>query len=132
MSNNWWADKLGAPRPVTTPPLAPPSQVPMQQMPVASPPQQPQQNYQQNYQQPAPRMPASAVNAQRCPGCGSGNYGSPGAEAKARCYDCGYPIQQSGSGVGTGILQQGGGGAPTPAKQVQTGGFSWAIGEKLG
>lgn len=36
-----------------------------------------------------------------CPGCGSGNYVShpdaPGS--RPRCYDCGYPISQSGSGV---------------------------------
>lgn len=121
MSNNWWADKLGTPRPTSTPPLAPPSQVPMTQMPVPT------------YQPPSqPNLPQSAMNAQRCPGCGSGNYGSPAPEAKARCYDCGYPIQQSGSGVGKGVIPQGGAGSPTPAKQVQTGGFSWTIGEHIG
>jgi hypothetical protein len=46
-------------------------------------------------------------------------------EARARCYDCGYPIQQSGSGVGRGIQSgQPSGGPAAPARQVATGGFN--------
>jgi hypothetical protein len=69
------------------------------------------------------QLPASATSASRCPGCGSGNYSNDG-QHKARCYDCGYPLQQSGSGVGKGIV-----GGPTPsgpaqpARQIATGGF---------
>lgn len=45
-------------------------------------------------------------NSGTCPECGSGNYFVPAAEGMnrmkpaARCYDCGYPIVQSGSGTG--------------------------------
>jgi hypothetical protein len=37
----------------------------------------------------------------RCPSCQSSNYAAhPEApEARARCYDCGYPISQSGTGI---------------------------------
>jgi hypothetical protein len=110
MSSNWWSQRLNgqvpsAPAPL--PPMAPPQ-------PVYNPvPQQP-------VPQEAPRLPQSAMTASRCPGCGSGNYGSVTPEAKARCYDCGYPIQQSGSGVGTGITQPGGSGPAQPARQLNT------------
>jgi hypothetical protein len=122
MSSDWYARKLGNPNAAVPSPLPPTQPVP----PVAPPynPQQPQE---------PTRMPESAVSASRCPGCGSGNYGKSAMapEAKARCYDCGYPVVQSGSGVGKGVTQQGGG-APVPARQISTGGFSWTIGEKLG
>jgi hypothetical protein len=121
MSNsNWYANRLGAPRPDSTPPytLPQPQQqvIPQQQVPQA----------------PVMPQPPSTRQSSICPGCGSGNYGSAVPEAKPRCYDCGYPIQQSGSGLGKGVIPQGGAGSPTPAKQVQTGGFSWTIGEHLG
>jgi hypothetical protein len=39
----------------------------------------------------------------KCPNptCGSDNYFAPPGDpnARSRCYDCGYPINQSGSGV---------------------------------
>jgi len=104
MSSNWWANKLG-----TTPqPQQPnmPQQQPVYQQPVQ------QQSYPTS-QQTVPVTP-------RCPGCNSGNYGGT-AESRPRCYDCGYPIQQSGSGSGTGIVGQGGNGGPaTPSKQLST------------
>jgi len=115
MSTNWWADKLGTPaptsRPSPTPPYTPPPPVPYN--PVPQPNMPPQE---------ASRPPQSATTASRCPGCGSGNYGSSALapEAKARCYDCGYPIVQSGSGMGKGVSQQGGGGPATPARQIST------------
>ncbi|MFJ1700369.1 hypothetical protein ACIOHC_35860 [Streptomyces sp. NPDC088252] len=36
-----------------------------------------------------------------CPNCNSSNYGThPSApKARARCFDCGFPLSQSGSGV---------------------------------
>jgi hypothetical protein len=117
MSSNWWADKLGAqqqpaaPRSVT--PQQPTSYPPTQQQPPYLPPEV------RNHQ-----LPISATTASRCPGCGSGNY-TGGGENKPRCYDCGYPIQQSGSGIGKGIM---GGpqasGPAQPARQVATGGFN--------
>jgi len=121
MSSDWYARKLGTPNVPAAPRTLPPTQ-PL--TPAWTPPEQAQE---------PSRLPESAVNASRCPGCGSGNYGKSAMapEAKARCYDCGYPVVQSGSGVGKGVTQQGGG-APVPARQVQTGGFNWTIGEKLG
>ena len=114
MSTNWWANKLAgqtpnAPQPRQEMPL-PPSQIPM----AYTPPAQPQQG----------ARPTASASASRCPGCGSGNYGSIEG-TKARCYDCGYPIVQSGSGLGKGIT---GGpqaaGPAQPAVQVATGGWN--------
>ena len=105
MSSNWWANKLG-----TTPA---PRQDPVQQ-PVYQ--QQPQVPQQPQY------IPPVASN--NCPGCGSSNYSSAGG-GRPRCYDCGYPIQQSGSGMGKGIVS---GPQPTgpvqAAVQVETGGWN--------
>ena len=112
MSTNWWAQKLGVqPQQTSTPApayVAPqPGQYAEPQQPMYPPSQQTQ-----------PSSP-------RCPGCGSGNYGGT-TETRARCYDCGYPIEQSGSGVGRGIVGQGGqsSGPPIPSTQVPTGGFN--------
>jgi len=106
MSSNWWANKLN------TQPSAPTQRPAMPQSPM---PQQPT-NYPPTQQQ----VPLT----ERCPGCGSGNYSAAGG-GRARCYDCGYPIQQSGSGVGKGIVS---GPQPTgpvqAAVQVQTGGWN--------
>ena len=115
MSSNWWADKLGTTnRDANTPPAyQPPYQPPIQQ-PVYQPPMQ------QEQQPPQQRLPQSA-SAGRCPGCGSGNYGGT-AETRPRCYDCGCPVSQSGSGaVG---ISQGGSGPTQASKQVATGGWN--------
>jgi hypothetical protein len=113
MTSNWWADKLGTPaptsRPSPTPPYTPPPPVPYN--PVPQPNTTPQE---------APRLPQSAITASRCPGCGSGNYGSVTPESKARCYDCGYPVVQSGSGLGKGIQGAGASGPAKPARQSTT------------
>lgn len=113
--SNWWADKLGAPQqPRQAAPVQPPVQYAAPQPAQYAPSQQ-------NY----PPTQQMTPQASRCPGCGSGNYG--GASGyKPRCYDCGYPVQQSGSGLGRGIVSQGGtaAGPATPAKQVATGGFN--------
>lgn len=91
MSNaNWWANKLGQqpaqqPRPANIP--MPPSQQPMTSY---TPPQQ---------VQPPLSRAQSANQTQMCPDCGSNNYMSV-ANAAPRCYDCGYPLQQSGSRYG--------------------------------
>ena len=111
MSNNWWANKLGTPAPQQNTPT--PQYVAPQPAQYA-PPAQPQYPPSQQTQSQAPR----------CPECSSGNYASLEG-SKARCYDCGYPIRQSGSGLGTGIIGQGGSGGPaTPATQVASGGFN--------
>lgn len=90
---DWWAKKLGntAPvpqgRPADMPPM-PPSQVPLPQMPVFQTPQEPASKAQ------------SARMVDTCPDCGSGNYFSATPQTTLRCYDCGYPVQQSGSRYG--------------------------------
>lgn len=112
MSSNWWADKLANPnRTQSTPPVQPVYVQPPQ--PVYQPQPQPQ------------NLPQSATTQSRCPGCGSGNYGASPLtpEARARCYDCGYPISQSGSGA-TGINQGNVSGPTKAAKQVATGGWN--------
>ena len=117
MSNaDWFARKLSTPQPQQ--PAGPePTYVPQVQNPTPN-------VGQYSYPSATPAIP----RGDRCPGCGSGNYGSSALapEARARCYDCGYPIQQSGSGVGAGIVGQGGqaSGPAQPTVQVQTGGFN--------
>lgn len=93
---DWWAQRLAqqAPqvpqgRPANNVPM-PPSQQPMQAMP-SFPPASPQG-------QTATRA-QSAQQTASCPECGSGNYMAV-ANAAPRCYDCGYPIAQSGSRYG--------------------------------
>lgn len=114
MSNNWWANKLGQPQTTRQEMPLPPSQVPMSYAPPAQSP---------SFQQQGVRPTASA-QAGRCPGCGSGNYGSI-ENTKARCYDCGYPIVQSGSGMGKGISGGPQASGPTQAAvQVPTGGWN--------
>jgi hypothetical protein len=87
---DWWAKRLGQQpqvpqgRPDPTPQM-PPSQQPMAQMP--------------SFQQPPTTKAQSARQTATCPDCGSGNYFSI-QNAAARCYDCGYPVQQSGSRFG--------------------------------
>lgn len=108
MSSNWWATKLNAQ------PSAPTQRPVVPQAPQAPMPQQPM-NYPPTQQQ----VPLT----ERCPGCGSNNYGGATPESRKRCYDCGYPIQQSGSGVGKGVnvpLE----GPTQSAVQVQTGGWN--------
>ena len=91
MSNaDWWAKRLGQQpqvpqgRPDPTPPM-PPSQQPMAQMP--------------SFQPPATERAQSAKQVATCPDCGSSNYMSI-QNAAPRCFDCGYPLEQSGSRFG--------------------------------
>ena len=96
MSNaDWWAKRLGAQVPAPPPAAAPvytPTQVPVPQMPQAYP-TQPQSKAQ------------SARLTEMCPGCNSGNYFAATPQHAKRCYDCGYPLSQTGSGLGTGISE---------------------------
>jgi len=86
---DWWAKKLQSqtpqPRRDVSPPM-PPSQQPMTP-----------------YTPPQPQAPSlrigSASQNQSCPECGSNNYMAV-QNAAPRCYDCGYPISQSGSKYG--------------------------------
>jgi ribosomal protein S27E len=111
MSNSWYTSKLGNGTAAVppTPPVAQPQPVPYN--PIPQQPQTPQQPQ---------AMPQSAMTAARCPGCGSGNYGSGDPSIKARCYDCGYPIVQSGSGLGKGVTGPQASGPAQPARQTST------------
>lgn len=85
---NWWAQKLGG----STPPR--PADIPM------PPSQQPMTRYTPPQQQIAPQKAQSASQTDFCPTCGSSNYMSV-QNAQKRCYDCGYPLEQSGSRYGS-------------------------------
>jgi hypothetical protein len=112
MSNqNWWAQKLGnnsAPLPPATQPRVAPQPATYAQ---------PQQQY--------PPSQQVTPQAERCPGCGSGNYGGGTPESRKRCYDCGYPVVQSGSGLGKGVTSGPQASGPVQASiQVPTGGWN--------
>jgi hypothetical protein len=92
---DWWSKKLG-----TTP-----TQVgrpdPTPNMPATQQPLAPMPTFQSTQQQvPGLQIPSSSQTS-KCPDCGSGNYMSPSREIALRCYDCGYPVQQSGSRYGS-------------------------------
>jgi ribosomal protein L37AE/L43A len=92
-SADWWAKKL---QDQQTP--APPAR--RQDIPVA-----PSQTPLTRFEQPVPtRDPAERAQSSRqtesCPECYSSNYMAV-SNAAPRCYDCGYPLQQSGSKYGT-------------------------------
>ena len=114
-NSDWWAKQLrtNVPQPaprVNNNPM-PPSQQPM--TPYVPPQQQP----------PAPSKAQSVSQNQPCPECGGGNYMSPSQTVALRCYDCGYPISQSGSRYGalTGAKVEG---AAKGAIGNTTGGFN--------
>ena len=115
-SSDWWANKLGGnPSQSGTPPVAPPRPqvyVPQttQNTRVAYDPQQDQ----------LVTKAQSAREVMRCPGCNSGNYMAPNGTNLKRCYDCGYPLVQAGTGAG---MPGGSSGGPTiAAKQPSQGG----------
>lgn len=92
---DWWAKKLQQQQPAP-----PPART--QSVPVA-PSQRPMTSYEQP-QVATPTTAASKAHSSRqtesCPDCGSDKYfGFNGS--KARCYECGYPMEQSGSKYGS-------------------------------
>ena len=92
MSNaDWWSKQLGV-QPAA--PVARPADIPM------PPSQQPMTPYVlPQPQQPSIRI-GSTGQTQLCPDCNSNNYMAV-QNAAPRCYDCGYPLQQSGSKFGS-------------------------------
>lgn len=91
---DWWANRLAQQqpqvpqgRPSNIPPM-PPSQQPMAPMPTFQP------------QAPSASRAQSSQQTSTCPECGSANFMAV-ANAAPRCYDCGYPISQSGSRYGS-------------------------------
>jgi hypothetical protein len=93
MSNSdWWAKQLGA-QPQT--PQQRPADIPMP----AS--QQPMTKFEPSIPQQPITKAQSVKQTQSCPDCDSANYMSPAQNVGLRCYDCGYPLQQSGSKFGS-------------------------------
>lgn len=119
MANDWWSKKLNTPpsnAPAGLPPVQPAPQVPVHHVPQYA--QNPQVSYDPNQDQFVAKAQSSRMQ-DKCPGCYSGNYFAPTGTQMKRCYDCGYPIVQSGTGAG-----MPGGSAAGPsqaAKQVSTG-----------
>jgi len=116
MSNNWWADKLSgqpASAPRTSAPTGPVPNV--RYVPEGNVTATPVQ-YDSNQDQLVTKAQSARLE-DTCPGCYSGNYFAPTGTQMKRCYDCGYPILQAGSGAG---MPSGAGQAATPARQVST------------
>lgn len=90
---DWFAKKLAQQNPTpqvrqdVSPPM-PPSQQPLPAMPQFQQPEDP-----------AAKAPSSRMY-DTCPDCNSANYMSPNDQISKRCYDCGYPVAQSGSKYG--------------------------------
>lgn len=115
--SDWWSKKLAnGPAKQSVPPTSPPSQVPYHPYPQAP---NPQVTYDAQQDQTTVTRAQSAKRNDRCPECNSGNYMAPQGTTRMRCYDCGYPLVQSGSGGG---LPSDSSGPATPAKQVSQGG----------
>ena len=96
MSNaDWWAKQLGTQQPQPSVPITAPRQT-NNPMP---PSQQPMTQFQPPPQQPTSKAQSASQTA-TCPECGGTNYMSV-QKAAPRCYDCGYPISQSGSRYGS-------------------------------
>jgi len=119
-NSDWWSKKMGAAS--ATRQDSPPTG-PSRSVPYTPPPQQP--NVQVNYDPNLDQLVTKAQSAKKndyCPNCSSGNYFAPAGTQRMRCYDCGYPVMQGGSGAG---MPSGSGAPATPAKQVgQSGGFN--------
>ena len=124
-SSNWWEKKLSQPSVPSTPPSSPPPPMPY----VYTPGQSVPASYDPNTDQVVTKA-QSARQIDRCPGCNSGNYMAPQGTNLKRCYDCGYPLVQAGTGVGVPTD----GGPVIPAKQPAVGsGFNPnVIVERLG
>ncbi len=117
MSNaDWYAKKLGQPQRPSVPPSAPSQPTPYIHTP--GNPNVPV-SYDPNQDQIVTKAQSARQN-DRCPGCNSGNYMAPMGTNLKRCYDCGYPLVQAGTGV-TDTRS----GAAIPAKQpAQGNGFN--------
>lgn len=121
--SSFWLNRLGNNRPPapappltahtrpwwdTTPPPAPPPAPGHQAPHPMTPPAQPQEY--------RPHQAQSARVAENCPGCFSGNYMPTGPSTK-KCFDCGYPVVQSTTGIG---VSSSGGENVQPARQIST------------
>jgi hypothetical protein len=109
--SGFWEKVLGTPEPGQPTPPPATDAVPWWQrtvvdVPQSAPPAQPVQQpaepqTQGNPQESMAKTQWAKQTTGNCPSCASTNYHAhPDApNARARCYDCGYPISQSGTGV---------------------------------
>lgn len=105
--SGFWAKALGA-SPVSAAPALPPAVIPSGTPAASADP---------GVASAAARA-ASARSTERCPECDSGNYFRPQGhpDVAPRCYECGYPVRHTTSGVvATGTDK-----AAVPARQVST------------
>lgn len=131
--SNFWANKLGVSK---TPapnhkPYVPSARPWWDDRPLPQPqaPQHPAQPQQQRPVQPQPSVPQRPGMSDTCPNprCGSVNYITAIPEgvssvmmgnARAHCFDCGYPYVQSGSG---GLGHASKDANATPSRQIHDG-----------
>jgi hypothetical protein len=109
--SDWWARKLAGAQTTSRqlPPVAPrPVVIPQEAYPDP-------RSYQPEDTSRAVSKAQHTRGASYCPDCGSGNYMRPPGGGRTRCFDCGYPVVQSTSGLlaDPGMKSQ-------PAQQVQT------------
>ena len=109
MMSNWWADKLGNTPTYSTPdtPTYSTPNTPTHNAPTAERPDTNNPNIEN-----AKRKAQSSREVETCPNCYSGNYMS-SLGSRKRCYDCNYPLLQSGSGA----ISTGSSSPAIPAKQ---------------
>ena len=92
---DWWNKQLGVQ----------PAQQQAQQPRATNMPSPPSQQPMTPFVAPQPQAPASkaksATQTELCPNCSGNNYMSPAPNIALRCYDCGYPLEQSGSRYGS-------------------------------
>ena len=116
-SNDWWSRKLSGEQPARREtPISPPSR---REPWVPGPrPTFPAVEYDASQDRLMVTKAQSSRQTDNCPSCYSINYMAPQGTQMKRCYDCGYPIVQSGTGVGVPTEP----GAQTmAAKQVHSG-----------
>lgn len=125
MSSDWWSKKLNENNaPSVNRPSAPVGPIPnVRYVPEGNVTATPV-SYDQSQDQLVTKAKTASMTS-KCPECYSGNYMKIGTQTSAggqfdvyRCYDCGYPKTQSGSGGG---MPSDSSAPATPAKQISKG-----------
>ena len=104
-AQDWYSKKLGIP-----PASQQPEYVPQYQQQTQPPPPA-----EEEYRPRGARHLIQSTTEGNCPACDSPNYMRATRTTALRCYDCGYPLEQTGSGGGSGT---GGEGPVGKARQV--------------
>lgn len=124
---NWFLDRMAPNTPQAPTPTRPvPSAIPVQVPPStrANYPAQTQTQAQEETYRPS--KPLASNEAGVCPECRSGNYmpfRDPRGNTLNRCYDCGYPVIQQGSGMSIQGASEVSG-PVTPSRQVASAKFN--------